>query len=67
MTKAQIDDLGVILVGKKPVIRNEDDKIIYSVGGMPTEDIAWGTIVYRNALEKGIGTKLNLWTAPALT
>jgi ornithine cyclodeaminase len=67
MTKDQIDDLGDILVGNKPVIRNEDDKIIYSVGGMPTEDIAWGTIVYRNALEKGIGTKLNLWDAPALT
>jgi len=31
---------------------------------MPVEDVAWGTIVYRNAIEKGIGTKLNLWGAP---
>jgi ornithine cyclodeaminase len=36
------------------------------VGGMPVEDVAWGTIVYRNALEKGIGTKLNLWETPDL-
>ena len=33
---------------------------------MPTEDVAWGTIVYRNALEKGIGTKLNLWDRPVM-
>ena len=26
--------------------------VIYSVGGMPVEDVAWGTIVYRNALER---------------
>ena len=23
---------------------------------MPTEDVAWGTVVYRNALKMGIGT-----------
>ena len=32
---------------------------------MPVEDVAWGTIVYRNAIEKGIGTKLNLWDEPS--
>jgi len=61
-----IDDLGDIITGKVPAIRHEDDIIIYSVGGMPIEDVAWGTIVYRNALEKGIGTKLNLWEQPYL-
>ncbi len=34
---------------------------MYSIGGMPVEDVAWGTMVYRNALKKGIGTKLKLW------
>ena len=33
---------------------------------MPTEDVAWGTMVYRNALAKGIGTKLNLWEKPKM-
>lgn len=67
MSKDQIDDLGDIIMGNVPAIRNGNDKIIYSVGGMPIEDVAWGTIVYRNALKKGIGTKLNLWETPHLT
>ena len=37
-----------------------------SVGGMPVEDVAWGTYVYRNAIERGIGVKLNLWDEPVL-
>jgi ornithine cyclodeaminase/alanine dehydrogenase-like protein (mu-crystallin family) len=64
MSKDQIDDLGDILTGKKPAHRREDEITIYSVGGMPTEDVAWGTMVYRNALSKGIGKRLNLWDAP---
>ena len=66
MTSNQIDDLGDVLLGNIPVHRKEDEIVIYSVGGMPTEDVAWGTIVYRNALEKGIGTKLNLWNQPEM-
>ena len=66
MSKDQIDDLGDVLIGKIPVHRKEDEIVIYSVGGMPVEDVAWGTIVYRNAIEKGIGTKLNLWDVPKL-
>lgn len=66
MTADQIDDLGDVLLGRIPVHRKEDEIVIYSVGGMPTEDVAWGTIVYRNALEKGIGTKLNLWDTPKM-
>lgn len=47
MSKEQIDDLGDVLIGKVPVHRKEDEIVIYSVGGMPVEDVAWGTIVYR--------------------
>lgn len=64
MKREQIDDLGDVLTGKLPVHRDPKEIVVYSVGGMPVEDIAWGTIVYRNALEKGIGTKLNLWETP---
>ncbi len=66
MKKEQVDDLGDIIMGKVPVHRKENEIVIYSVGGMPIEDVAWGTIVYRNAIEKGIGTKLNLWKEPYL-
>ncbi|WP_238915750.1 tyramine oxidase subunit B [Clostridium sp. YIM B02555] len=66
MSKDKIDDLGDVLTGKIPAHRKEDEIVIYSVGGMPIEDVAWGTIVYRRAIEKGIGTKLNLWDEPQL-
>ena len=66
MKKEQIDDLGDILIGTSPVHRKKEEIVIYSVGGMPVEDVAWGTVVYRNALKKGIGTKLNLWNVPQM-
>ena len=66
MKPEQIDDLGDVLLGNIPVHRKEGEIVIYSVGGMPTEDVAWGTIVYRNAIAKGIGTKLNLWEEPKM-
>lgn len=66
MSKDRVDDLGDILMGNIPVHRKKDEIIIYSIGGMPVEDVAWGTIVYRNALKKGIGTKLNLWNTPQM-
>ena len=40
--------------------------MLLSVGGMPVEDVAWATTVYRTAVEHGIGTPLNLWERPAL-
>ena len=61
-----LEDLGAIVSGSSPGRRNEEEIIILSVGGMPVEDVAWGTRVYHNALERGIGTKLNLWDEPAL-
>lgn len=66
MKPEQIDDLGDILLGRVPVHRKDNEVVIYSVGGMPTEDVAWGSIVYRNALAKGIGTKLKLWDMPQM-
>ncbi|MEZ7196077.1 tyramine oxidase subunit B [Pseudodesulfovibrio karagichevae] len=66
MGKHQLQDLGDIITGKLPARGSDDETIIYSVGGMPIEDVAWGTTVYRNALKKGIGTTLNLWEKPFL-
>ena len=62
----QRQNIGAIANGKVPGRESDDQIILYSVGGMPVEDVAWGKTVYETALEKGIGTKLNLWDAPYL-
>lgn len=62
----RMEDLGGILNGRLPGRESDDQIILYSIGGMPIEDVAWGKTVYETALEKGIGTKLNLWDAPYL-
>ena len=43
---------------------SDDQIIVYSVGGMPVEDVAWGKVCYENAVKMGLGTKLNLWNKP---
>ncbi|HET9082733.1 MAG TPA: tyramine oxidase subunit B [Trebonia sp.] len=66
MAREDLVDLGAVVAGETAGRRGDDDIVLLSVGGMPVEDVAWGTIVYRNALANGIGTKLNLWERPAL-
>lgn len=64
LKQEDIVDIADVMNGKVTGRKTEEDIIIYSVGGMPVEDIAWGGTVYRNALERGIGTELPLWEAP---
>ncbi|PTW36431.1 tyramine oxidase subunit B [Rhodovulum kholense] len=66
MARSDLEDLGAIVAGDAPGRRTDDEIVIMSVGGMPVEDVAWGTVVYRNAVERGIGTTLNLWEEPVL-
>ncbi|MEL0635710.1 MULTISPECIES: tyramine oxidase subunit B [Marinomonas] len=66
MSKDSLEDLGAIAAGAAPGRLNDEEIIILSVGGLPTEDVAWATKIYRNALEKNIGVKLNLWDTPEL-
>lgn len=61
-----ITDIGAVVAGAAPARQSEDEIILMSVGGMPVEDVAWGTVVYRNALRLGIGVSLNLWNEPVL-
>ncbi|HGA2316207.1 TPA: tyramine oxidase subunit B [Pseudomonas putida] len=63
----QLEDIGKIVAGVAPGRLNDAEIIIMSVGGMPVEDVAWGTVVYRQALERGVGVRLNLWESPALS
>lgn len=63
----QLEDIGKIIAGDAPGRQHDDEIIIMSVGGMPVEDVAWGTVIYRNAIAQGIGMKLNLWDTPVLS
>ena len=59
-------DITDIIEKRHPGRESDDEIIIYSVGGMPVEDIAWGGTVYRNAVKMGIGIKLPLWEKPEM-
>ena len=62
--REDIVDIADIINKKHPGRESDDEIIVYSVGGMPVEDIAWGGTVYRNALKEGIGVELPLWVHP---
>lgn len=62
--KSDMYDLGDIIHGTRPGRKDDDEIIIFSVGGMPVEDVAWAKKCYDKALELGIGTKLRLWDKP---
>lgn len=66
ITRDEIIDVADVITGKLAGRENDKQRIIYSVGGMPVEDIAWGETVYKRALELGIGVKLHLWDEPEL-
>lgn len=62
--REDIVDIADIINKKHPGRESDDEIVVYSVGGMPVEDIAWGGTVYRNALKEGIGVELPLWDQP---
>ena len=50
-----IIDITDIIEKRHPGRTSDDEIIVYSVGGMPVEDIAWGGgTVYRNAVKLGV-------------
>jgi len=61
-----IIDITDIIEKRRPGRESDDEIIVYSVGGMPVEDIAWGGTVYRNAVKMGIGINLPLWDKPEM-
>lgn len=61
-----IIDITDIIEKRHPGRTSDDEIIVYSVGGMPVEGIAWGGTVYRNAVKLGIGIKLPLWDKPEM-
>lgn len=61
-----ITDMGEILTGEKSGRNSEEQIILYAVGGMPIEDVAWGYDCYMNAINNNIGTELKVWDKPEL-
>lgn len=61
ITRDSIDHLGEIIRGKKPGRKSDEEIIFVAIEGMPIEDVAWGSEIYRNAVDHGIGTQLKIW------
>ena len=63
ISEKDITEIGDVVNKKRAARDNDKQIIVYAVGGMPTEDVAWGRTCYETAVQKKIGTKLNLWTS----
>ena len=66
LERSAIADMGGILTGDQAGRSSDDEIVIYAVGGMPVEDVAWAYDCYQNAKEKKIGTVLPVWDEPEL-
>ena len=66
LDKSELTDLGDVVGGKAAGRQSPDQIVVFSVGGLPVEDVAWASKVYDRAEREGIGTELLLWDKPAL-
>lgn len=64
--KKDMYDLGDIINAKRSGRASADQVVVFSVGGMPVEDVAWGKHCYERAIELGLGQTLRLWEKPDL-
>lgn len=64
LKKSSVVDIGDIINKKAKGRTNQKQIIVYAVGGMPVEDVAWGYKILLNAHKNGLGVKLNLWDTP---
>ncbi len=59
-----VKNLADVVNGNVTARENKDEIFLVSIEGMPIQDVAWAYECYHAALEKGIGTMLNLWEKP---
>jgi len=57
----EIIELSAIVGGQAPGRETSEERIFFSPIGMGTEDVCVCNNVYKLAVQKGVGTKLNLW------
>ena len=66
LDESRVVNIGDVFDGSAEGREFDEQPVLFSVGGMGVEDVAWAKTVYENAVAKGIGTTLNLWDAPDL-
>lgn len=66
ISRDRITDLGEIICGEKQGRDDSRQIILYAVGGMPIEDVAWAYDCWKRACIEKIGLTLNVWEKPAL-
>ena len=59
--REKIIDIGDIICGKHAGRDDEQQIILYAVGGMPIEDVAWAHDCYSRAIQEHIGKELKIW------
>jgi ornithine cyclodeaminase/alanine dehydrogenase-like protein (mu-crystallin family) len=67
LDESRVINIGDVFDGSVIAREFDDQPVLFSVGGMGVEDVAWAKTIYENAVERGIGTKLNLWDTPNLS
>lgn len=67
LTSSSVEEIADVAMGSNPGRTSEDEIFLYSAGGMPVEDVAWATEIYRQAVTEGLGQELSLWEAPELS
>lgn len=66
LAKEEVVEMGHVAGGQAPGRTSDDQIVVFSIGGLPMEDVAWASHVYDRACAEGIGTELLLWDSPAL-
>ncbi len=66
LDESRVVNIGDVFDGTAEGREFDEQPVLFSVGGMGVEDVAWAKTVYENAVAQGIGTKLNLWNTPDL-
>lgn len=61
----QIVELGQIIKGKEKCRENVNDTVFFVTLGICATDTANSYMIYKRAIEKGLGTEVNLWKEPA--
>lgn len=62
--RAQVSDLGDVVIGKAPGRADPQAKILFNPIGLGIHDVCEAYRVYRSARERGIGRVLPLWQSP---
>jgi len=61
LKREQVAEIGAIVCGEKPGRQTPEERIFFAPIGMGTEDIAVGAKIYRQAVQRGLGTTLSLF------